>query len=245
MIRVLGLLMILSLVTPLSSGAEQAPGGDLAEAQARLIERTREYRESLARVLAFQEADAKRAGAQVASRRELLGRGVVSRRELGDSEHAWAAAREKIEETRRRMAEVDALLGETLAALELARMPKAADMETVTTPSVIRYQGSVDLTTVGVSGLERFFLARFKRALPVSARGQTVVHDRMWLDHRHAIDVAVHPDSEEGRVLIEHLREAHIPFLAFRGPIPGSSTGAHLHIGQPSAPLASAQTIAR
>jgi len=245
MIRALGLLTILVLATPHAVGAEQRPGGDLAEAQARLIERTREYREALAPVLAFQEADAERAGAQVATRRELLGRGVVSRKELEDSERAWAAARDKVEETRRRMAEVDALIGETLAALELARMPKAADMETVTTPSVIRYQGTVALTAVGVSGLERFFLARFRRALPVSARGQTIVHDRMGLDHRHAIDVAVHPDSEEGRVLIEHLREAHIPFLAFRGPIPGSSTGAHLHIGQPSAPLGSARTIAR
>ena len=188
-------------------------------------------------MLAFREGDAERAGAQVATRRDLLGRGLVSPREMEDSEHAWAAARDKVEETQRRMAEADALMGETLAAIEVAKLPKAADMETVTTSAVIRYRGSVDLTAVNVSGLERFFSARFGRALPVSARGQTIVHDRLGLDHRHAIDVAIHPDSAEGRVLIEYLRGEHIPFLAFRGPIPGSSTGAHLHVGQPSAQL--------
>jgi hypothetical protein len=230
-------LVILSLVTPLSLGAQPTPSRELAEAQARLVEQTREYQATLTRVLALQEADAERAGAKVASRRDLLSRGVVSRRELEDSERAWAAARDKIEETRRRMAEVDALVGETLAAMELAKLPRARDLETVTTDAVIRYRGFVDLTPVGVSGLERFYFARYGRALPVSARGQTSVHDRLGLDHRHAIDVAIHPDSAEGRVLIEYLRAEHIPFLAFRGPIPGSSTGPHLHIGQTSAPL--------
>lgn len=236
-LSVLGLVLVLVLVIPVSSGAAEPPAGALAEAQLRLVEHTREYRESLARVLAFRERDAARAGAQVANRRELLGRGLVARRELEESELALMAARDRVEETQRRMAEADALMGETLAAIELAKMPKAADMETVITSAVIRYRGSVDLTAVTVSGLERFFSTRFGRALPVSARGQTIVHDRLGLDHRHALDVAIHPDSAAGRVLIEYLRGEQIPFLAFRGPIPGSSTGAHLHVGQTSAPL--------
>jgi hypothetical protein len=64
--------------------------------------------------------------------------------------------------------------------------------------------------------------------------GQSSTHDRMDFDHRDAVDVAVGPDSIEGRSLMEYLRKAKIPFLAFRGKIPNASTGAHIHIGRPS-----------
>ena len=56
----------------------------------------------------------------------------------------------------------------------------------------------------------------------------------MGFDHREAVDVAVRPDSIEGRGLMEYLRKANVPFLAFRGKIPGASTGAHIHIGRSS-----------
>jgi hypothetical protein len=71
----------------------------------------------------------------------------------------------------------------------------------------------------------------------VSARGQTATHERLGFDHRNAIDVALHPNSVEGRALLDHLRGRGIPFLAFRGPRPGVSTGAHVHVGTPSARL--------
>jgi hypothetical protein len=45
------------------------------------------------------------------------------------------------------------------------------------------------------------------------------------------MDVAVHPDNCEGRALMEYLRRAGIPFLAFRNKVAGSATGAHIHIG--------------
>jgi hypothetical protein len=48
------------------------------------------------------------------------------------------------------------------------------------------------------------------------------------------MDVAVHPDSAEGRALIAYLRGNGIPFIAFRSAVPGSATGAHVHIGYPS-----------
>src|SRR5207244_4546010 len=82
--------------------------------------------------------------------------------------------------------------------------------------------------------IEQFFSARFGRPLPVSALGQTVVHDRLGFDHRNALDVAVHPDSVEGRALIDYLRGEGLPFIVFRGPHAGTSTGAHVHVGQPS-----------
>jgi hypothetical protein len=56
----------------------------------------------------------------------------------------------------------------------------------------------------------------------------------LHFDHRNAIDVALHPDSKEGRSLLEYLRQAGIPFIAFRNAVPGAATGAHIHIGKPS-----------
>ena len=79
-----------------------------------------------------------------------------------------------------------------------------------------------------------FFLARFKKPLPTTAFGQSDLHTRWGLDHRNGIDVGLHPDSTEGRVLIDFLRQEAIPFLAFRGPVPGVATGPHIHIGNRS-----------
>lgn len=82
--------------------------------------------------------------------------------------------------------------------------------------------------------IEDFFVGRFKRPLPLSAFGQTDLHTRWGWDHRNGMDVGLHPDSVEGHALIEFLRNESIPFLAFRGPVPGVATGPHIHIGNRS-----------
>jgi hypothetical protein len=79
-----------------------------------------------------------------------------------------------------------------------------------------------------------FFMAKFSRPLPLSAFGQSDLHTRWGLDHRNGMDVNLHPDSVEGRALIEFLRAESIPFLVFRGPIPGVATGPHIHVGNRS-----------
>ena len=82
--------------------------------------------------------------------------------------------------------------------------------------------------------VEQFFSSRFKKPLPTTAFGQSELHTRWGLDHRNGMDVGLHPDSVEGRALIEFLRTESIPFLVFRGPIPGVATGPHIHIGNRS-----------
>jgi len=79
-----------------------------------------------------------------------------------------------------------------------------------------------------------FFLAKFNRPLPLSAFGQSDLHTRWGLDHRNGMDVNLHPDSVEGRALVEFLRTESIPFLVFRGPIPNVATGPHIHVGNRS-----------
>lgn len=82
--------------------------------------------------------------------------------------------------------------------------------------------------------VEKFFATKFDRRLPTTAFGQSELHTRWGLDHRQAIDVGLHPESPEGRALINFLRAEKIPFLAFRGAIPGVATGPHIHIGRGS-----------
>jgi len=82
--------------------------------------------------------------------------------------------------------------------------------------------------------VESFFMAKFGRHLPITAAGQSALHTRWRFDHRQSLDVGLHPDSAEGKALIEFLREAGIPFLTFRRAVPGSATGPHIHIGRPS-----------
>jgi len=83
------------------------------------------------------------------------------------------------------------------------------------------------------------FRERFGKPLPVSAMGQTAVHRAMGFDHRGRVDVALNPDQPEGAWLVEYLKQNHIPFIAFRGAVPGKATGAHIHIGPMSTRLAS------
>jgi hypothetical protein len=82
--------------------------------------------------------------------------------------------------------------------------------------------------------VDAFFRLRFAKPLPVSAIGQTETHQHLGFDHREAIDVALHPDSEEGQALLGYLQSEGLSFIAIRGAIPGSATGAHIHIGPPS-----------
>ena len=95
-------------------------------------------------------------------------------------------------------------------------------------------QGTVNWRLADAAKVHDFFEAKFKRKLPTTALGQSDLHTRWGLDHRNGMDVGLHPDSVEGRALIQFLRQESIPFLAFRGSISGVATGPHIHIGNRS-----------
>jgi len=92
-----------------------------------------------------------------------------------------------------------------------------------------------------ISIVKDFYVEHFGNPLPISALGQTELHSRMGFDHRDSVDVALHPDSPEGLELMEFLRASGISFIAFRAALPGSATGAHIHIGHPSSRIAVAR----
>ena len=217
--------------------AQSAPNRPnvLEKAASDVIAATLSYRAALQRVLGIYERDLARRSELAELRQDLFEREVLSRQEFEEGQKAQAEAQKNVEDTRAALVEADRMLTEARVAEALARLtplPRGGYEETA---GLARFNGATLWSlAVDTPRLQRFFQTRFGRALPISAFGQTALHDRMGFDHRNALDLAVHPDSAEGRSLMEHLRSLGIPFIAAWGPIPGSASGAHIHVGQPS-----------
>ena len=161
--------------------------------------------------------------------RMLYSEGLIARIELEKSEQELTAAKTRVEETKK--------------AQELAsKAQELAKTKSFVKPTLMRLNSSATVlrSTAGswslsnLSTVQQFFSTKFGRPLPTSTVGQSATHNRMGWNHRNAVDVGLHPDSTEGRALIAYLQNSGIPFLAFRGAIPGVSTGPHIHIGSPS-----------
>lgn len=195
------------------------------------------YKTSLRQLLAARETEAAQATEQMDKLKGLYADGFISKRQLEETERALVETRHRVEEVRRQLAATDALVVESLAENEAGSI---ADFEATPSDSLIkkvayiRYKGTASWSVSDVGKLEKFFTAKFKRALPVAALGQSDLHSRWGYDHRNAIDVAVHPDTAEGQALMNYLSKQGIPFTAFRRAVPGSATGPHIHVGKPS-----------
>ncbi len=205
-----------------------------SQSRAKLIEASMAYRESLERLVELQKQDEGRAAATVDKNRELLELGVIAKRQLEESEQGLNETRSKIAETRKQIETVDTLVAEVNAAEQLAKMPAVMSGAYRSTALLIRYVGSSKWAMSDLTKVDAFFRLKFGRPIPISAIGQTETHNKLGFDHHDAIDVAVHPDSLEGQQLIDYLRSQGISFIAIRGAIHGSATGAHIHIGPPS-----------
>ena len=198
-----------------------------------LLTAAKAFRERVAAHQPTLDAETERASRGVEALRALVEEHAATRDELAAAERALADAREKAAAGRQLLADTDRLIAEVV------------DQPSSSAPSSERGMGERDrrrLESPGttwwslarVGEIERFFLDRFGRPLPVSALGQSALHDRFRLDHRSAVDVALSPDSAEGAATIAFLRASGIPFTAFSHAIPGVATGAHIHIGYPS-----------
>ncbi len=201
-----------------------------------LIERKRASREHLRNSLSLYEELLQKQTADYELKKGLYQWDLISKVELENSERAMSNTRLEIEQIRQWIAEDDValLLTEEAAQEELARLPPLPLGGYDETATLIRYNGAANWSLAGVQKIATFYRARFGRALPISAMGQSPTHDRMSLDHREALDIAVQPGSAEGRELMGYLRRTGIPFIAFCGKVPSMSTGAHIHVGRPS-----------
>lgn len=232
LVWLLGLVLAGGVAADPLGSSKESPG--LSDSLEALVRATGDYRTALARVLALREAEQARAGADVPRQQALAERGIVARRAVEVARERASASAALVEATRLELARVDVLVAEARAAVILARTPPPGPGERREAHDHVAFGGGRAWSLAQVPVVERFFAERFGRDLPVSAYGQTALHDRLGFDHRRAVDVALHPDTAEGRDLIAYLESEHIPFIAFRGAQAGASTGAHVHIGEPS-----------
>ncbi len=221
-----------------ASPPRRQPPSTRAE-QSELLERMKASRAGFEQLLAAYKEELSRQIAEVVRRRKLYESGEIPRATLDQAEWSLATTRTNIREVIRWIVEDDLALDEALAREEILRGPALGPGGYAESQTLIRFNGAAKWSLTDSAKIEKFFLGRFGRALPVSAMGQTSAHDRMRFDHHDAMDVAVHPDGDEGRALMAYLRETGIPFMAFRGKMAGSATGAHVHIGKPSFRIAS------
>jgi hypothetical protein len=199
-----------------------------------------EMRHALAReraALAALEREQSRLRQEVIQRRQLHGEGQLSQELVAQAERELIEALRRTHAARHSVVEMDIAINEAVLGQKVDRMPFLPANNYRETNDVARFSGSFKWSLKEASRIERYFSQSFGRRLPVTAMGQSETHNRLRFDHRNSMDVALHPDSAEGKALIEHLRKNEIPFIAFRSASPGVSTGPHIHIGRPSGRL--------
>ena len=223
----------------LSMDTSVAQGQSRPKASPEITDRMKSSREGYEEILAAYEQQLKSQAAELARRKKLYQDGQLSEVYIRLSVRDISVTQAHIAEIRQWIFEDDLALTERLAREEILRGPALGAGGYAETALLIRFNGPAAWSLADAGKVENFFISRFARPLPVSARGQTAAHDRMRFDHHDAMDVAVSPDSDEGRALMSYLRQGGIPFIAFRGKMAGSATGAHIHIGKPSLRLAS------
>jgi hypothetical protein len=245
-IALLASLIVIAIASPSALGQRKSrkkpvaqPADELSKLRDEFVKATSEAKSGLAKLIAIYEADVTKAEERLTASKKLYDDGLIAKAQVDENERAVAAAREKVTNTRKQIAEADAqvaaILVESEAEKTIARNLRLARQSLVRTTAFIRYNGSGSGWNLGEAWkIQRFFSDTFRKELPVAVFGQGSIHDRWRLDHRNAMDISLHPDSAEGQALLDFLQKNGIPYLAFRAAIPGTATGPHIHIGRPS-----------
>jgi hypothetical protein len=202
------------------------------------IKSTKEYKASLEKLLALYQASARKAEERASQSKKLFADGLVSQREVEQSEHAVGEANLKVTEVQTQIAGADTQIAQALIEIEgdkqIAKLGPLRKGALIKTTSFIRYAGVGSWLLSQAGKVEAFFQQTFKHPLPIAVFGQGAIHNQWRLDHRNAMDISLNPDGPEGQALISFLQSNGIPFSAFRVAIPGVATGPHIHIGMPS-----------
>lgn len=219
-----------------------AADAELARLRADVLQKMRDSRVGTEKLIVLREEEVKKLTEEYEKRRQFYDQRLISKAELNQSERSLGEAVARLEDDKRWLSDQDIAITEASMRDELLQSSSLGIGGYSETGSLIRFNGDRVWSIADAPNIQNFFFQNFGRSLPVSAYGQTGIHDRLQFDHRDALDVALHPDSQEGRILMSHLRQNRIPFIAFRNAVRGSSTGAHIHIGRPSPSLRTAVT---
>ena len=198
---------------------------------------TDEYKKSLRELLVLREASEKRAEDDLTRVKPLFAEGLISKHDLEAKEEKVTEEKTKVAEVHKQLTEADVTLSQALAEADVATLlggSRGSTSGITQRTAYFRFDGPARWGLSNAGEIQLFFDSKFHRALPISAFGQTELHNRMGFDHSNAMDVGVNPDSVEGRALVAYLESSGIPFIAFRRAVPGAATGPHIHIGKPS-----------
>jgi ribosome-binding protein aMBF1 (putative translation factor) len=211
---------------------------ELTRLREEFVNATKDYKTSLEKLLAIYEGNVKKAEEKLELSKKLLAEGLIAKTQVEENERALAAEKGKVADTRRQMTNADAqiagVLVETAADDEISKNLRLARQSLVRTSTFTRFTGAPGWGLNEAWKVQRFFSDTFHKQLPIAVFGQGAIHERWRLDHHNAMDISLHPDTVEGRALLEFLQKNGIPYLAFRSAIPGTATGPHIHIGRPS-----------
>src|SRR5262249_28152020 len=115
---------------------------------------------------------------------------LVQEKEWAETQFELALSRTEVVHEIAEMARLEDQTREAAAALIPApSLPQ---------PTMERFDGAGKFTAVDFARVQRAFEAQFHEPLPVSANGQTAVHNALGFDHHDRVDVALTPDSTEG-----------------------------------------------
>lgn len=225
-----------------STALAKKPGrpakSELQELRDRYVATTKEYKASLQKLLLLYQDSLEKAEQRHDNSQKLFEQGLLSKRDLEESERVVTDAKLKISTVEQQIAGADTQIAQALVEVEtekqMAKLRSSRRGGFVQTTSFIRFNGAGRWLLSQASSIESFFQQAFKRPLPVAVFGQGAIHNQWRLDHRNAMDISLRPDEPEGQALIEFLKQNGIPFSAFRTAIPGVATGPHIHIGMPS-----------
>src|SRR5947207_988530 len=146
----------------------------LSKTKADLVQATKEYKTSLEKLLVFYEADVSRAAEQAEKRQKLFSEGIISKRDLEESERVAAETKTKLAELKKQLSEADDMIAEAEAPEELLKVFPSGNGSYSVSNALIRYTGSTKWVIKDAVKVESFFSEKFGRPLPISAYGQTV-----------------------------------------------------------------------
>ncbi len=162
----------------------------------------------------------------VQERQRLLDMGIIARAEM-DSVNAELETRKHVLELARRAREEEM---QRAMAKEEQSLERALEFGT-SRSAMLKFEGSGHFDRQDFALIAAEFEQQFHYPLPVTAWGQTSLHNSLGLDHRGKIDVGLNPGEPEGLWLRHFLEEHQIPYIAFRSAVPGSATAPHIHLG--------------
>lgn len=244
LMKLLAALSLTLLVTFAANAQTPASISSPANSTTDLLESTEKTKTTTEQQLQTEEEAVRQATESLSLLNQLYSEGLIARVDVEKAEQEVEGAKAKVEEVQKQIADSAHLItnlkkAQGTAKLEASKMKqltKPTSMRVNSTGAIIRSRGGA-WSLSNLSLVQQFFANAFGRQLPTSTIGQSATHNRLGWNHRHAVDVGLHPDSAEGRAIINFLQSANIPFLAFRSAIPGVSTGPHIHIGNPSQKL--------